>query len=114
MTDIKTRLLANLAGYSDMSNVIKTAGLIREAAATISALERRVEELEGDCRRKDELITAAVDDYNDALARIAELEGALKPFADESLYSDAHHEFVTVKRTLCDIARRALSKGTGE
>lgn len=42
-------------------------------------------------------------------ARVAKLEGVLKPFADESLWSGPHHEFVTVKRSDCDRARAALS-----
>lgn len=50
--------------------------------------------------------------------RVEELEGVLEPFAEESFYSDAHHEFVTVKRSDCDKAAAALrslsSEGAGE
>ena len=44
-------------------------------------------------------------------ARVRELEEALNPFADESLWSGPDHEFVTVKRSDCDRARSAITKG---
>lgn len=47
-----------------------------------------------------------------ALAAEAErdaLREALKPFAEESLFAGPQHEFVTVKLSDCDRARRALT-----
>jgi hypothetical protein len=41
-------------------------------------------------------------------ARVAKLEAALEPFADESLWAGPQHEFVTVKLSDCDHARAAL------
>jgi hypothetical protein len=40
--------------------------VLRGAATEIEALRRENQELRADCQRKDELLTAAVDDYNDA------------------------------------------------
>ena len=42
-------------------------------------------------------------------AELARLVEALRPFADESLHADQHHDFVTVKRSDCDQAAAALA-----
>lgn len=42
--------------------------------------------------------------------RIERLEKALRPFADESIFSGPQHEYVTVKRSDCDIALAALKE----
>ena len=53
----------------------------------------------------------AADEITRLTARLKELEGALNPFADESLWSGPDHEFVTVKRSDCDRARAVSIKG---
>jgi hypothetical protein len=50
-----------------------SAELLAEAASALSSLSLRVEELEGDLARANELLTAAVDDYNRASAELTRL-----------------------------------------
>lgn len=58
--------------YAEQGNVVQAL----VPADRLASLEREVEELRADCKRKDELLTAAVDDYNDA--RCLALEEAAK------------------------------------
>ena len=46
------------------------------------------------------------DPRDEVIARLVE---AATPFADESLYADKHHDFVTVKRSDCDAIGTALA-----
>lgn len=50
-------------------------------ADALASQAKRIEELEGDCARKDELLTAAVVDYNAAKALLSEAEKVITPFA---------------------------------
>jgi len=56
------------------------AKLCAEAAAEISALRQQLAEASADCKRANEMINAAVADYNDARAKALEEAAAL---ADE-------------------------------
>ena len=53
-------------------------------------------------------VAKAVDREMALRARVTQLEAALKPFAEESLWAGPQHEFVTVKLSDCDIARTAI------
>lgn len=72
-----------------------------QAQAAMKALAE-----EDDEARASEASSASKDE------RIAKLEAALAPFAEESLFAGPQHEFVTVKLSACDAARATLNPET--
>lgn len=77
---------------SGMKRDTQYASDLDEAADRLQALERENAELRRDCKRKDELLTAAVDDYNDA--RNLALEEAAAYHDDLAAHHAAAHEHV--------------------
>jgi len=89
-----------LGGYvSSATPKHLAAFLLREAdeasklADAIAALRRENQELRADCQRKDELLTAAVDDYNEARSlAIEECAKVAERDADWSAFGKAGFE----------------------
>ena len=81
-----------------------------EAADEITRLTAEVAWHVKDKNAWQDTQTAHLREVTRLTARVEELEGALNPFADESLWSGPDHEFVTVKRSDCDRARSAITQ----
>ena len=77
MTDT-TRIIDEIRAALDDEAIACFPDFTAAVRALLDHITAQAEEIE----RVSDLLTAAVDDYNGALARVRELEGALKPFED--------------------------------
>jgi hypothetical protein len=91
-----------------MSERMWLAEQLEEARTQRDVLRVRVKELEEVIQTQNGVVVSGTLKLNEARARVAKLEAALEPFADESLWAGPQHEFVTVKLSDCDHARAAL------
>jgi hypothetical protein len=116
MTDIVERL-RKMASI-ETSALFSQRKTLNEAATEIEALRRENQELRADCQRTDELLTAAVDDYNDARRLAIEecaslLDCRSGECADHVIASIIDDEAAAIRAlTMSDIHREQLGKET--
>ena len=86
------------------------AAEITRLRAEVASLTIDLQHAYGEVNFQTDKVTIHGEAITRLTARVKELEEALNPFADESLWSGPDHEFVTVKRSDCDRARSAITQ----
>lgn len=86
-------------------------GIAREMGKTANEAADRIEALESDCRMKDELLTAAVDDFNRAKAKLKSAENSFR--AIKTQVDDGSRDDETLREEISDALDVLLSEMFG-